>query len=114
MTFQLSLEQLRKQAKERVRDRRAEGQDVKLAEVQFELARELGFRSWPKLKAYVERLGLEQPFRTDLDYYEGRAHGIATVERSERRGRATRPRGASRLLELARAAPPRRGDEQRR
>ena len=79
MTFQLSLEQLRKQAKERVRDRRAEGQDVKLAEVQFELARELGFQSWPKLKAYVERLGLEQPFRTDLDYYEGRAHGIATV-----------------------------------
>ncbi len=81
MTFQLSLEQLRKQAKDRVRKRRAEGQDVKLAGVQFELARELGFQSWPKLKAYVERLALEQPFRTDLDYYEGRAHGIATVNR---------------------------------
>jgi len=79
VTFQLSLEQLRKQAKERLRERRAERQDVKLAEVQFELARELGFQSWPKLKAYVERLALEQPFRTDLDYYEGRAHGIATV-----------------------------------
>jgi ankyrin repeat protein len=79
VTFQLSLEQLRKQAKERVRERRAAGQNVKLAEVQFELARELGFQSWPKLKAYVERLALEQPFRTDLDYYEGRAHGIATV-----------------------------------
>jgi ankyrin repeat protein len=79
VTFQLSLEQLRKQAKERVRERRAAGQDVKLADVQFELARELGFHSWPKLKAYVERLALEQPFRTDLDYYEGRAHGIATV-----------------------------------
>ena len=79
MTYQLNLEQLRKQAKERVRARRAAGQDVKLAEVQFELARELGFHSWPKLKAYVERLGLEQPFRTDLDYYEGRAHGIASV-----------------------------------
>ena len=79
MTFQLSLEQLRKQAKERVRERRAQGHDVKLTEVQFELARELGFQSWPKLKAYVERLALEQPFRTDLDYYEGRAHGIATV-----------------------------------
>ncbi|HET7048745.1 MAG TPA: ankyrin repeat domain-containing protein [Solirubrobacteraceae bacterium] len=79
MTFQLSLEQLRKQAKERVRERRAAGQNVKLAEIQFELARELGFHSWPKLKAYVERLALEQPFRTDLDYYEGRAHGIATV-----------------------------------
>jgi hypothetical protein len=78
VTFQLSLE-LRKQAKERVRERRAAGEGVKLAEVQFELARELGFHSWPKLKAYVERLALEQPFRTDLDYYEGRAHGIATV-----------------------------------
>jgi Ankyrin repeats (3 copies)/Ankyrin repeats (many copies) len=79
VTFQLSLEQLRKQAKERVREHRAAGGNVKLAEVQFELARELGFQSWPKLKAYVERLALEQPFRTDLDYYEGRAHGIATV-----------------------------------
>jgi ankyrin repeat protein len=79
VTFQLNLEQLRKQAKERVRERRAAGQEVKLAEVQFELARELGFQSWPRLKAYVERLALEQPFRSDLDYYEGRAHGIATV-----------------------------------
>jgi ankyrin repeat protein len=79
MTFQLNLEQLRKQAKERARERRAAGQDVKLAEVQFELARDLGFQSWPKLKAYVERLALEQPFHTDLDYYEGRAHGIASV-----------------------------------
>jgi ankyrin repeat protein len=79
VTFQLNLEQLRKQAKERVRERRAAGEDAKLADVQFELARELGFQSWPKLKAYVERLGLEQPFRDDLDYYEGRANGIASV-----------------------------------
>ena len=80
MTFQLNLEQLRKQAKERLRERRGAGQEVKLADVQFELARELGFHSWPKLKAYVERLALEQPFRVDLDYYEGRAHGIASVK----------------------------------
>jgi hypothetical protein len=79
MTFQLNLEQLRKQAKERVRERRAEGQEVKLADAQLEIARELGFASWPKLKAYVERLSLEQPFHTDLDYYEGRANGIASV-----------------------------------
>ena len=79
MTFQLNLEQLRKQAKERVRERRAAGQEAKLADVQFELARGLGFQSWPKLKAYVERLALEQPFRVDLDYYEGRADGIASV-----------------------------------
>jgi ankyrin repeat protein len=79
VAFQLNLEQLRKQAKERVRERRRAGQEVRLADVQFELARELGFASWPKLKAYVERLSLEQPFRADLDYYEGRAHGIASV-----------------------------------
>jgi ankyrin repeat protein len=79
VTFQLNLEQLRKQAKERVRERRAAGQDVQLADVQFELARELGFASWPKLKAYVERLQFEQPFRDDIDYYGGRVDGIASV-----------------------------------
>ena len=79
VSFQLNLEQLRKQAKDRVRERRAAGQEVKLAEVQFELARELGFPSWPKLKTYLERLAFEQPFRIDLDYYEGRAEGIASV-----------------------------------
>jgi ankyrin repeat protein len=79
VTFQLNLERLRKQAKERVRERRAAGEEVRLADVQFELARELGFHSWPKLKAYVDRLALEQPFRSDLEYYEGRADGIASV-----------------------------------
>lgn len=79
MTFQLNLEQLRKQAKERARARRAAGEEVKLAAVQYELARELGFTSWARLKAYVERLGLEQPFHTNLEYYEGRADGIASV-----------------------------------
>ena len=79
MTVRLDLEQLRKQAKERVRERRAAGEALRLAEAQRELARELGFTSWPKLKAYVERLALEQPFHVDLDYYEGRANGIASV-----------------------------------
>jgi ankyrin repeat protein len=79
VTFQLNLEQLRKQAKDRVRERRAAGQNAKLADVQFELARELGFPTWPKLKVYIERLGLEQPFHTNLGYYEGRADGIASV-----------------------------------
>jgi ankyrin repeat protein len=45
VTFQLNLEQLRKQAKERVRERRAAGQEVKLADVQFELARFTAGRS---------------------------------------------------------------------
>jgi len=78
MAFQLNLEQLRKQAKERVRERRAGGQEVRLADVQFELAREFGFASWPTLKAYVERLALEQPFHVDMAYYRGRARGVAS------------------------------------
>jgi ankyrin repeat protein len=80
VSFQLNLEQLRKQAKERVRERRVAGQVTTLADVQFELAREFGFASWSKLKAYVERLALEQPFRVDLAYYRGRARGIASVD----------------------------------
>ena len=79
MATVLNLEQLRKQAKERVRARRADGDEVKLADAQLELAREHGFASWAKLKQYIERLDLEQPFHTDLEYYEGRADGIATT-----------------------------------
>ena len=113
MTSQLDLEQLRKQAKERVRARKAAGRPIKLTEAQLELAREHGFASWPKLKAHVERLGAEQPFHTDLEYYEGRADGIATIERRDRRRGAARPRATPRLRELARAAPPRRGAARR-
>jgi ankyrin repeat protein len=79
VSYQLNLEQLRKRANDRVRERRAAGQRVKLADAQLELARELGFATWPKLEAYVERLSFEQPFRDDLDYYEARANGIASV-----------------------------------
>src|SRR5215813_12655528 len=75
----LNLEQLRKQAKERVSARRAAGEPITLSVAQFELARENGFASWPRLKEYVVRLGAEQPFRVDIAYYEGRADGIATV-----------------------------------
>jgi ankyrin repeat protein len=79
VTSRLNLEQLRKQAKERVRARSASGEPLKLAAAQHELAREHGFASWPKLKEYVDRLALEQPFHTDRHYYEGRADGIATT-----------------------------------
>jgi hypothetical protein len=79
MSTPLNLEQLRKQAKELVRARKAAGRPAKLADAQLELARQHGFASWPRLKAYVERLDAEQPFHTDIEYYEGRAHGIATV-----------------------------------
>ena len=115
MSFQLNLEQLRKQAKERVRERRAAGQDVKLVDLQFELARELGFQSWPKLKAYIERLALEQPFRTDLDYYEGRADGIASVRGvsdAEARRDLAKRHGFSSWRELRRHVEAMRGGEE--
>ena len=79
MSAPLTLEQLRKQANDLTRARRAAGRPAKLADAQLELARRHGFTSWPRLKEYVERLGAEQPFHTDIEYYEGRAHGIATV-----------------------------------
>jgi ankyrin repeat protein len=80
----MNLEQLRKQAKELAKAARTGDPQalarigdlpVKLASAQTVLAREHGFTSWPDL---VHELA-EQPFRSDLEYYEGRAEGIATV-----------------------------------
>ena len=49
-----SLEQLRKQARERFVTLRAGDPAVKLAAAQHALAREYGFESWPKLVHHVE------------------------------------------------------------
>ena len=54
---------------------------LKLTGAQHVVAREHGFPSWPRLKAYVERLAahgpdLEHAYHEDLDYYEGRAYGL--------------------------------------
>ncbi len=101
----MNLEQLRKQAKDLVQEARLGDPQalarlgdlpIQLASAQLVLAREHGHSSWPKLKAYVERLGLEQPFHTDLDYYEGRADGIATtggLSRAEARRELARRHG---------------------
>ena len=56
-----SLEQLRKQAKELVRERRAGAEPLRLSEAQRDVAREYGFASWPRLKAYVERVSAHGP-----------------------------------------------------
>ncbi len=80
----MNVGQLRKQAKELVKAARAGDPEalrrlgdlpVRLASAQLVLARKHGFASWPAL---VHALA-EQPFRTDLEYYEERAEGIATV-----------------------------------
>jgi ankyrin repeat protein len=54
---------------------------LKLAGAQHVLAREHGFASWQRMRAYVERAstygeGLEHAFHEDVDYYEGRADGL--------------------------------------
>jgi ankyrin repeat protein len=80
----VNLEHLRKQGKELARAARA-GEPAavarladlppRLASAQLVLAHEHGYSSWP---AVVHETA-EQPFHTDLDYYEGRAYGIATA-----------------------------------
>ncbi len=89
-----SLEQLRKQAKDLLRAYRAgdpgaiarvaahdPGEPLKLTGAQLVIAREHGFPSWPRLRAYVDRVathgpGLQHAYHEDLDYYEGRADGL--------------------------------------
>ncbi len=57
------------------------GDAPRLSAAQRAIAREYGFASWPRLRAYVERLAahgdaLEHAYHEDLDYYEGRAYGL--------------------------------------
>jgi ankyrin repeat protein len=54
---------------------------LKLAGAQAVVAREHGFSTWQRLRAYVEREeiwgeGLEHAFHVDVEYYEGRADGL--------------------------------------
>lgn len=51
-----SAEQLRNQAKDRLKALRESKPDAKLADAQFDLAREYGFGSWPKLVQHVEHV----------------------------------------------------------
>jgi ankyrin repeat protein len=91
-----SLEQLRKRAKDLVRAHRAGDPDagkrveaahphppeaLKLSDAQLVIAREHGFPSWPRLRAYAARVeahgpDLQHPFHDDVAYYEGRADGL--------------------------------------
>ena len=112
-----SLEQLRKQAKELLRAHRAgdprpsraspritrtPSEPLKLTGAQLVVAREHGFPSWPRLRAYVERVAahgpaLQHAYHEDLDYYEGRAYGLraSAQDGTAERGRRVRAlRGA--------------------
>ncbi|UOX85620.1 ankyrin repeat domain-containing protein [Amycolatopsis sp. FBCC-B4732] len=81
-----SLDQLRNRAKDLAR---AEG--VKLSEAQFRIARDHGFPSWPKLRAYVRRVTehgetLQHPYHQDVEYYAGRALGMLASAEDETPG----------------------------
>jgi ankyrin repeat protein len=89
-----SLEQLRNRARDLQRAHRAGDPDararvaahapdaiepLKLSTAQLVLARELGFPSWPRLRAYVDRVAggdVQHVYHEDLDYYRGRAYGL--------------------------------------
>jgi ankyrin repeat protein len=91
-----SLEQLRKQAKDLLRAHRSgepsalarvaahhpsPDEPLKLAGAQLVVAREYGFASWLRLRAYVQRVAaygpeLQHAYHEDLDYYDGRAYGL--------------------------------------
>ncbi len=86
-----NLEQLRKQAKDLVRAHRAGDAPLKLSDAQRVIAREYGFPSWPRLRAYVERVaahgpGLQHAYHEDLEYYAGRAHGLLASAEDETDG----------------------------
>ncbi len=91
-----NLDQLRKQAKDLLRGQRAGqpralarfadsglrlGTPIRLADAQLVLAREYGFASWPKLRAYLLRVQangptLQHAYQADLGYYADRAAGL--------------------------------------
>jgi ankyrin repeat protein len=54
---------------------------LKLSTAQLVIAREHGFPTWPRLRAYVARVaahgpGLQHAYHDDVDYYAGRAYGL--------------------------------------
>jgi hypothetical protein len=51
-----SLEHLKKQAKDLLHELQQQNHALKLSDAQHAIAREYGFASWPKIKAYVESL----------------------------------------------------------
>jgi ankyrin repeat protein len=91
-----SLEQLRNRARDLQRAHRAGDPDARarvaahdapvqeplqLSTAQLVVAREHGFPSWPRLRAYVDRVtaggpDLQHAYHDDLDYYAGRAYGL--------------------------------------
>ena len=54
-----NLDWLRKQAKRRLRELRQQNREAKLAEAQFDVAKQYGFSSWRALKAHIDSLTVD-------------------------------------------------------
>ena len=54
-----NLDWLRKQAKRRLAELRATSPDAKLADAQFDLAKQYGFPSWRALKSHIDSLTVD-------------------------------------------------------
>ena len=122
-----SLEQLRTQAEDLLRAHRAAEPDalarvrahhpdpdapLELGGAELVIAREHGFGSWAKLRAYADRVHAHGPemahaYHEDLDYYEGRAYGLrasaedgtaGAVAAFERHGAPLTPAGAREVV----------------
>lgn len=80
-----SLEQLRKQAREKLKRLRRTDPAAMLADAQFALAREYGFESWPKLVHHVEEVAssgrLARFERLADDLLAGYGGDVAALER---------------------------------
>lgn len=80
-----SVEQLRKQAKERLATLRTTHPVAKLADAQYALARDYGFESWPKLVHHVESVRsfarIEPLERLARDILAGYGADVAALER---------------------------------
>jgi ankyrin repeat protein len=77
----VNLEQLRDRAHDRLRAERRIDPRARLSDAQLAVAREYGFPSWPRMKAYFDRLAahparLQFAYRAELDYYADRARGL--------------------------------------
>jgi ankyrin repeat protein len=101
-----SLEQLRNRARDLQRAHRAGDpgardrvtahqsgatEPLKLSTAQLVIAREHGFPSWPRLRAYVDRVAahgpeLQHAYHDDLGYYAGRAFGLRASAEDETPG----------------------------
>jgi hypothetical protein len=98
-----NLDHLKSEAKERLKAMRLATPDCRLAEAQFQMARDYGFPSWRALKAHVDRRAGPNPFARYVGAYR---HDPAVISNGvmvfiEHAGRLFIENGQGSKLELA-------------